>query len=347
MKKKSPSPQDPEELRRQAEKRLKEVQEEQNDKTSQEADTLSLLHELQVHQIELEMQNEELIQARADLEDALQLYTDLYDFSPVGYLTLARDGTISQANLAASYLLGTERERLINQQLGLHISPQSHTTFSNFIEQVFSGGNKETCEVVLLQKGESDPVWVHLEGIIDASDQQLEACRVALVDISERKRMENLLREQSTHDGLTGLFNRSFFMTEMARLERGRNFPVSIIMADVDHLKYTNDQAGHAAGDRLLKRVAEGLLDAFRSEDVVARIGGDEFAVLLPNSNADAAARSIQRVRKIFDQLNQDRAETPIQLSIGTSTAETPGPLEPVLHEADIQMYNEKRKKTN
>jgi diguanylate cyclase (GGDEF)-like protein/PAS domain S-box-containing protein len=289
------------------------------------------------------MQNEELIQARTDLEDALQLYTDLYDFSPVGYLTLTSEGTIIRANLAVSYLLGIDRGELINQRLELLISPQSLSTFRNFFEQIFTSGNKETCEVTLIQKGDSLPVWVHMEGIIDASDEQREACRIAMVDISKQKQAENLLREQSTHDALTGLYNRSFFMAELSRLERGRNFPVSVVMADVDQLKHTNDHEGHAAGDHLLKRVAEVLMTAFRADDVVARIGGDEFAVLLPNTNAKAAEISIQRVRKIILQVNKDQAETPIQLSLGASTAVTPGRLEPVLHEADVQMYHEKR----
>lgn len=288
------------------------------------------------------MQNEELLQARADLEDLLQKYTDLYDFSPVGYLTLARDGTIIQCNLAVSYLFGRERQAIINQQLGLFISQQSQTTFSNFIKKVFTSGDKETCEVTLIEKEESPPVWVHLEAIIDASAGEQEACRVALVDISERKQAEELLREKSTHDELTGLYNRSFFMAELARLERGRNFPVSIVMADVDKLKYTNDQYGHAAGDALLRRVAEVLTTAFRGDDVTARIGGDEFAVLLPNTNAEAAKISLQRVRKMIQQLNKGQTETPIQVSLGASTAVTPGPLEPVLHEADEIMYQEK-----
>ena len=94
----------------------------------------------------------------------------------------------------------------------------------------------------------------------------------------------------------------------------------------------------------MLKRVAQGLTAAFRTEDVVARIGGDEFAVLLPNTNADAAKISLQRVRKTIQELNKDQSETPIQLSLGVSTATNPGPLEPVLQEADQKMYQEKRR---
>ena len=105
---------------------------------------------------------------------------------------------------------------------------------------------------------------------------------VSVVDITQQKRAEDRLRFLSTHDVLTGLYNRAFFEEETTRMERGRHYPISVLMVDVDHLKITNDRRGHAAGDSLLRRAAAVLRAAFRTEDVVARIGGDEFAVLLP-----------------------------------------------------------------
>ncbi|MBE3072824.1 MAG: GGDEF domain-containing protein, partial [Acidobacteria bacterium] len=154
---------------------------------------------------------------------------------------------------------------------------------------------------------------------------------------------EEELRYLGTHDALTGLYNRSFLVEEMARLERGRGFPVSIVMADVDHLKEANDQDGHAIGDALLKRVAQALTAAFRAADVVARIGGDEFAVLLPATDATAARVSLQRVRQVIEENNAAHPGTPIRLSLGVSTAEKPSPLAVVLKEADANMYREKR----
>src|SRR5512145_1072488 len=102
------------ELRRKAEARLSK----KKDKTQPltRADTWRVVHELQVHQIELEMQNEELMRARAEVEEAYRQYTDLYDFAPVGYFTLGQDGTIRQVNLAGANLLGVERDKLINRR---------------------------------------------------------------------------------------------------------------------------------------------------------------------------------------------------------------------------------------
>src|SRR5581483_4664709 len=104
------------ELRRPAEERLRNRA--SVPQPVSDADVQRLLHELQVHQIELEMQNEELLQARAELEASLAKYADLYDFAPVSYLTLAADGTIVEANLAAASFFGIERSKLIGIRFG-------------------------------------------------------------------------------------------------------------------------------------------------------------------------------------------------------------------------------------
>jgi diguanylate cyclase (GGDEF)-like protein/PAS domain S-box-containing protein len=158
-----------------------------------------------------------------------------------------------------------------------------------------------------------------------------------------RKQTEEKLRLLSTHDILTGLYNRSFFEGEMERLERGRQFPVSIMMADVDHLKEVNDRDGHAAGDMLLRRLAQVLSAAFRAEDVLARIGGDEFAVLLPNTGALEAKNTLERVRSILQEHNTSQVGPRLQISFGVSTAEKSAALAEVLKQADANMYAEKR----
>lgn len=158
-----------------------------------------------------------------------------------------------------------------------------------------------------------------------------------------RKQTEDKLILLSTHDILTGLFSRGYFEEEMARLERSRQFPVSIIMADVDQMKETNDREGHAAGDVLLKRFAEVLTAAFRAEDVVARFGGDEFCVLLPNTNEKAAGTALNRVRRILQEHNSKYSGVALQVSLGVSTAEKFIPLTEVLKRADRNMYIEKK----
>ncbi len=177
-------------LRRQAEAKLGKHRKKTAPAPALEADSLRLVHELQVHQIELEMQNEELGQARAELETLLRQYTDLYDFAPVGYLTLARDGTIRSANLAGANLLGMEHSTLIKRRFGLFVSVESRPAFNAFLENLLSADGKKTCELALL-KNEDALFWVRLEATGFESGQE---CRAALVDITERRRAEEALR---------------------------------------------------------------------------------------------------------------------------------------------------------
>jgi len=168
---------------------------------------------------------------------------------------------------------------------------------------------------------------------------------VTMIDITERRKNELKLTYLSTHDGLTGLYNRAYFDDALKRLERGRQFPVSIIMSDVDDLKETNDQKGHMAGDEMLKQTAKVLLASFRSEDIVARIGGDEFAILMPATSTEIAEKAILRIKDNIQVSNSDPSTAMICLSMGTSTLEQPGSLEETLKQADASMYLDKQKK--
>jgi diguanylate cyclase (GGDEF)-like protein len=331
------------EMRGKAEAKLHERKKKTASHAPAEADIQRLVHELEVHQIELEMQNDELTQSRAEAESLLREYTDLYDFAPVGYFTLGRIGTIHKANLAGANLLGVERSKLIKRRFGVFVSAQSRSTFNIFIENVFRNGQKNICEVSLMNGG-NEPLWVRIEAICsDVSRGEHGVCSTVVSDITQFKQAMEMLKIQSTHDILTGLYNRHYFVEEMERLERGRKFPCSVIMADVDYLKDTNDQYGHSAGDDLLKKVAQVLTTSFRAEDVIARIGGDEFAVLMPSTDATMAKTLLRRVYHVIEEHNTANTGKPISLSLGVSTAENPVSLSVLLREADENMYSEKK----
>jgi PAS domain S-box-containing protein len=172
------------ELRQQAEAKLSKRQ--KSSATDANADTQRLIHELEVHQIELEMQNEELLQANAELESTLSQYAELYAFASVGYLTLTRDGTIRRANLTAVKLMGVELSELIKRRFAVFISPESRTSFSAFLDRVFTSSNKETCEVTIQNNG-SDPFLVQIEAIVDSSAERDGLCYATVSDISDRK----------------------------------------------------------------------------------------------------------------------------------------------------------------
>ncbi|MDD5286274.1 MAG: PAS domain S-box protein, partial [Desulfuromonadaceae bacterium] len=172
-------------LRRRAEEQLCTKAEKLQPSRTKEA-TLRLLHELEVHQIELEMQNAELSHARDEAEISLEKYADLFDFAPAGYFTLDRSGAITAVNLSGASLLGIERARLIGRRFDLFVADNARPTFTDFLQKVFIGAAKEACDVKLLREGNS-PLFVQIEGLLAPSGEE---CRVALIDVTGRKQME-------------------------------------------------------------------------------------------------------------------------------------------------------------
>jgi diguanylate cyclase (GGDEF)-like protein/PAS domain S-box-containing protein len=165
-------------------------------------------------------------------------------------------------------------------------------------------------------------------------------------DITDRKKAEENLQFQSMHDILTGLYNRQYYETEIERLQRSRLFPISILMIDVDGLKWVNDHFGHSAGDDLLRRVAGVLKSVFRPEDMVARMGGDEFVVVLPETGEPAARQAVQRLEDILAKHNQlFLPDQSLGLSIGAATGGQGILLTEVFKQADQAMYIKKARK--
>lgn len=197
---KKPNPSaDAAELRRRAEARLRE-QRRSTAPPRTDADTQRLLHELQVHQVELEMQNAELQEARDQMEALLEKYTDLYDFAPVGYFSIDEQGLILEVNLTGAALLGVERSRLINRRLQRFVASMSRPIFPAFLEKVFAEPGKQVCEASLLNEG-GTPFWADLQATSAASLRGARKwCRVAVSDITALKRAEEAQRRMEALD---------------------------------------------------------------------------------------------------------------------------------------------------
>jgi PAS domain S-box-containing protein len=190
MTKTQDGPVDAAELRRRAEGRLKRQRPADGGQTTA-VDTARLVHELQVHQIELEMQNEELKTSRTEVEAGLALYADLYDGAPTGYLTLDSEGAIRRVNVTGARLFGIERSRLVNRRVGLFVAEGDRRTFSDFLQRVFASQATECCEVTLPQDG-AQALLVQIEGTRSGDGQE---CRAVVLDITQRKRAEETVRE--------------------------------------------------------------------------------------------------------------------------------------------------------
>lgn len=154
-----------------------------------EVDAQRIVHELQVHQIELELQNSELKKARDQSELLLQKYTDLYEYAPAGYFSLAADGTIRLVNLAGALLVGLERSRLLGQSLLRHVVPDCQPVLQTFLHRVFAGANKQTCIVALRRPGPPREVSIEAELSVDRQD-----CLAVVEDITVQRQAEEVLR---------------------------------------------------------------------------------------------------------------------------------------------------------
>ena len=185
---------------------------------------------------------------------------------------------------------------------------------------------------------EASEVHVHLQfSVLPGHERTWDLVLVALTDITARKKAEAYLEFLGKHDVLTKLRNRSFYVDELNRLERKGPFPVTVIMADLNGLKRVNDQLGHAAGDALLRRAGEVLAKAMETPFNAARIGADEFAILLPSTDER------ETIRQLVDLNNQFYPGSHISFSMGAATVQRGERIEAAVQRADLQMYEEKR----
>jgi len=165
------------------------------------------------------------------------------------------------------------------------------------------------------------------------------ACRI--IDITERIKREKEIFYLSYHDQLTGLYNRRFYEEELKRLRTERNFPMTIVMGDVNGLKFINDSFGHHIGDELLKKVAEVIRECCRSDDIIARLGGDEFVIILPKTDAMVAEKIIKRINNL--SLAQKVGFLDVSISFGYATESSKEErIEDILKNAEDNMYNKK-----
>ncbi len=189
-------PRDPDELRRQAIERLNEKQmPELGGKNGTGAEeTAQTLHELRVHHIELEMQNEVLRTHQAELEAGRARYHDLYDLAPVGFCTLCEQGLILEANLTAATMLGTPRGALVKQPISRFIFKDDQDIYYLHREKLFEADQLQECELQLV-KPDDTIIWAHLTAIAAEAEDGTSACRLVLTDITERKGAEEALRD--------------------------------------------------------------------------------------------------------------------------------------------------------
>ncbi|RQD69186.1 MAG: diguanylate cyclase [Tindallia sp. MSAO_Bac2] len=165
---------------------------------------------------------------------------------------------------------------------------------------------------------------------------------VAIVrDVTEARKTEEELIYLRFRDRLTDLYNRDFFEEELQRLDTERQYPLSVIISDIDGLKMVNDVLGHQEGDKLVQRAAQVMKDCFRDEDIICRTGGDEFTILLPQTNEADTRKMMRRIREKAQEMTYKGEYTQMALGAATKVKSTMSTTE-LLKEADDNMYQNK-----
>jgi diguanylate cyclase (GGDEF)-like protein len=191
---------------------------------------------------------------------------------------------------------------------------------------------------------DGNEIHFHLQfSVLPGHEHDWSLVQVALTDITARKKAEAYLEYLGQHHVLTKLYNRSFYVDELNRLERKGPLPVTIVIADLNGLKAANDQWGHAAGDALLRRAGEVLNEVVRKPHHAARIGGDEFAILMCAADERDGEAMIENINRLVEVNNQFYSGLVLGLSMGMATSRPSERLEAVARRADVQMFKAKR----
>lgn len=269
---------------------------------------------------------------RGIVEDQTEL---ICRFSPGGELTFVNETYCRYFGKKRRELLGNDfRTSYLKEDLSLVESKITSLSYRNPVTTIEHR--------VILEGGEIHwQQWTH-RALYNEKGLLVDYQSVGR-DITERKEAEEQLNYLSTHDALTGLRNRRYFEEQMSLMENGDFDPVGLVMCDVDGLKIVNDTLGHDKGDLLLKTVANLINQCFKKDDIVARVGGDEFAILLPETFEDTIKRTLNRIRQKVKEYNQYTPELPLSISVGyavRTSSETS--MSSIFEEADNNMYREK-----
>ena len=284
--------------------------------------------------------------AEAALRESEARYRTLFERNQAGVFRTSAAGVILDCNDAFARILGFgARGDCIGKSMLHHYKDVWQRTA---LLQRMRASGALTDEEVALKRVDGSPAWVFANAILTAREGEVETLEGTVIDITQRKNAERQIIYQAYHDALTGLPNRMLFydrLTQALSLARRDERGLAVLFMDLDQFKLVNDTLGHAAGDRLLIEIARRLQQSLRESDTVARVGGDEFTLLLRNIEEGAdAARAAQKVLEaIARPIETDGQRFYLTTSIGISLFPADGEeAEALLTSADIAMYRAK-----
>ena len=239
-------------------------------------------------------------------------------------------------------LFGAKSKAELLQSLPKIFRGEMYSSFAEQLQDLWDGKLVQQREVVNYSLA-GDALHIHLEfAVMSSYVNDWGQVLISLIDITARKKAEAYLEYLGKHDVLTQLRNRAFYTEELNRLSRKGPWPISVIAIDMNGLKAINDEHGHAAGDAMLRRIGEVLAKSVDAPDCAARVGGDEFMVLMPGSDERSAQGMQERILSMLELNNQFYPGQTIHIAIGSATGQEGSVLETVVHSADQSMYAEK-----
>ena len=271
-----------------------------------------------------------------------------FDHAPIGMALVDLDGRCLEVNHKLCEILGYAETELVGRSLRDLTHPEDTASDAEMMRRVAAGTLGDYTLEHRYGHASGDTVWGRLSVAVVRDETDAPVHFIAqLEDISDRKAVEERLLRQALHDPLTGLHNRLMFMDRLthalARSER-LPAPVAVLFVDLDHFKSVNDKYGHTTGDAVLRAVAETLLAAVRPSDTVARMGGDEFAVVCEDmrSERDAVVVAERLGSALQDPLDLDSKSLSISASIGIAFAQEGDDPDSLMRNADAAMYRVK-----
>ena len=287
------------------------------------------------------------------LQDSEDRYRQIFEELPLPYQSLNCDGCIIDINKAGLDMLGYEAEEVLGRSFGDFLPAEDWRQFLHVFPQFVKTGQLPDFQLHVLNK-QQQAIVVELNGRISVDlSGEFKRTHSIMQNITERKATENKLKMLATTDPLTGLGNRRAFFEQSDRdCHRCIRYqhPFSCMMLDIDHFKSINDTFGHDVGDEVLKMVADIMKKSLRDVDVLGRLGGEEFAVAMPETDLNGAAVIAERIRLAIDlfQLETDAGVIDTKISIGVTTLGGDiRSVEAMLKQADTLLYKAKQNGRN
>lgn len=264
---------------------------------------------------ELESEIVDRIQLELELRKSEEIFKTYIEKAPIGIFVTNALFKFIDANNMACQLTGFTKEEILKHSLADYITPtyldNRLIDFQEFLSEGFI--EKE----YRVKKKNNEEYWISLRATKINDDCYIAFC----VDISDRKEKEARVDFLSYHDSLTGVFNRAYYADELMKLDTKENLPFSVIISDINGLKLTNDTLGHTAGDKVLIETTRLLKLHLRTRDVLARVGGDEFTILMPQTSNQEAQEIVNAIQASCQENTLDFLDVPLKMSISLGFA--------------------------